>query len=401
MERISIEEAVSRLCGRVTSITDKVLVPLSAAPGRVLAADLIACTDVPPFHKSPLDGYALRSEDIAGAGPNCPVVLTVIDRVFAGGWSERAVERGQAVRIMTGAPIPDGADCVVGQEDTDEGETCVQVFTPIRHHQNFSFRGEDISAGTAMFSKGTRLDWTHIAALAGQGIPEVEVYRLPCVAVITTGDELSASGTPLAPGKIYDSNGPFLCARLTALHMEAFLCPIGADRPEELAELLRMQLQRCDAVITSGGVSVGQKDYMPQVAERLHAEILFHGVAARPGSPTMAMMVDGKPIVALSGNPFAAAAVFEVVARRMLEHLAGCQEEFPRRCVARLRSSFTKGSPMRRFVRARLVGEEVFVSEGGHASGMMVGMAGCNCLIDIPAGAPPLAEGAKVDVLLF
>lgn len=401
MERISVEEAVSRLCSRIMPITDKAVVPLSAVPGRVLAADLIACTDVPPFHKSPLDGYALRSEDIAEAGPDNPVVLTVVDKVFAGGWSKRTVEHGQAVRIMTGAPIPEGADCVVGQEETDEGESAVRVYTPILRHQNFSFRGEDISAGTAMFSKGTRLDWTHIAALAGQGIAEVEVYRQPRVAVMTTGDELSPPGMPLTPGKIYDSNGPFLCARLAALHMEAVLCPSGADAPEELAKQIQTQLESCDAVITSGGVSVGQKDCMPQVAELLNAEVLFHGVAARPGSPAMAMMAAGKPVIALSGNPFAAAAIFEAMARPVLEQLSGCAEEFPRRCTSLLCGSFKKGSAVRRFVRARLVGEEVFVSEGGHASGMMVGMAGCNCLIDIPADTPPLVEGSKVNILLF
>lgn len=401
MERISIEEAVSRLRSCVAPVPDKAIVSLAAAPGRVLAADLAACIDVPPFHKSPLDGYALRSEDIAEAGRDNPAVLTVIEKVFAGGWSKKTVGRGQAVRIMTGAPIPEGADCVVAQEDTDGGEDVVQVYTPIRHHQNFSFWGEDISAGTAMFPKGTRLDWTHIAALAGQGLTEVEVHRMPRVAVMTTGDELSAPGMPLLPGKIYDSNGPFLCARLVALHIEAILCPSGADAPEELARQIRTQLQSCDAVITSGGVSVGQKDYMPQVAELLGAEVLFHGVAARPGSPAMAMMVGGKPILALSGNPFAAAAIFEAVARPVLEQLSGCREEFPRSCTATLRSGFQKGSSVRRLVRARLVGEEVFVSEGGHASGMMVGMAGCNCLIDIPAGAPPLAEGEKVNIVLF
>lgn len=401
MERISIETAVARLVERVTPVAEHYSVPTEKAPGHVLWADLFARTAVPPFDRSPLDGYAVRSEDLVGATAVAPALLTVVDCVFAGEWCGRTVASGEAVRIMTGAPIPAGADCVVAQEDTDMGEETVAVFAPMGCGRNICLRGEDVAEGDPIVSKGTRLDWTHMAILAGQGLTELEVCRPLRVAVLSTGDELTAPGGALAPGKIYDSNGPLFRARLAALHVEPVSGHGGADDPEGLAEEIQELLRGCDGLITSGGVSVGQRDYMPQVARLLGAEVLFHGVAVRPGAPAMGLLVDGKPVIALSGNPFAAAAVFEAVARPVLEHMRGCMEVLPQRCAARLRGRFSKQTKMRRLVRAHLVGGEVFVAEMGHASGSMLAMAGCNCLIDIPADSEPLTEGAAVEVILL
>ena len=401
MERISIEGAAAALLARLSPLPGRERVPLSALPGRVLAEDVFARLDVPPFDRSPLDGYALRSADLAGAGPGAPALLRVAGTVYAGGTFPGAVGPGEAVRIMTGAPIPAGADCVVRQEDTDGGREQVQVYSSLHAGQNLCLRGEDVTAGALLFRRGERMDWTHIPALAGQGVTEVAVFPLPRAAVLSTGDELVSPGAALGPGQIYDSNGPMLAARLAALHARPLLLPGGADDPGALARRLAGALEKCDLAVTTGGVSVGEHDYLLRAAELLGAEILFHGVAAKPGTPALAFLAGGKPVVALSGNPFAAAAMFEVLARPALERLAGAAHPLPRRLGAVLRGEIGKPSPVRRLVRARLEGGEVHVAPQGHSSGMALGLAGCNCLIDLPAGTPALSGGAAVEVILL
>lgn len=398
--KISLEQAAERLLAAVQPVTECERLPLAQLSGRVLCQDVTAQIDLPPFTRSPLDGYALCSADLADLDPASGVTLQVTDRVFAGMWPQTPATRGQAVRIMTGAPIPSGADCVVRQEDTDGGEKLVRVFAKLHPMENICRQGEDVLRGSLLFRRGERLDWTHIPTLAGQGIAEAAVFRRPRAAVIVTGDELLPPDHTLEKGKIFDSNGAMLCARLATLQIMAEPAIIGADAPEALADLVRRELKSHDVVITSGGVSVGQRDCMPAVAKLLGAEVLFHGVAAKPGTPTMAMRVGEQVVLCLSGNPFAAAAMFEVLARPMLQKLSGCDAWQVPRATAVLRGSFPKGSSQRRLIRGRLVGGEIYIS-GGHGSGMVRGMAGCNCLVDLPAGSPPIADGQPVEAFLL
>lgn len=397
MMKPSLDDALALLLSRIQPLPGLERVPLDQAPGRVLGADLTARLDQPPFHRSPLDGYALRSADLV----QVPALLPVTDHIFAGDRPHAPLGPGQAARIMTGAPIPAGADCVVRQEDTDGGEETVTVRVSLRPHQNFCFRGEDVKAGAPLFPQGTRLDWTHIPALASQGFGQVEVCPRPRVAVLTTGSELTPAGTPLAPGAIYDSNGPMLLARLEALHMEPILLPPVPDCPEALTAALGEALATAHLVLTSGGVSVGRRDHLPQVVAEMGAELLFHGVAAKPGGVVLAALLKGKAIIALSGNPFAAAAMFEVLARPALEKLSGAAGVFPQRCTAVLGDGFPKPSPQRRLVRGALIGDQVTLPAQGHGSGLIASLSGCNCLVDIPAGSPALPEGHRVSVLLF
>ena len=399
--RISLEAARTLLLERTAPAVETEPVPLLDAVGRVSARPVIAQLDQPPFHRSPLDGYALRSADTAGAGPDRPAVLAVTGRTCAGDAPAAPIGPGQAVRIMTGAPIPAGADCVVRQEDTDLGGETVRVFTPLSPHQNFCFRGEDTAKGACLLAPGVRLDWTYLGLLAAQGITELSVFRRPQVGVLTTGDELVPAGSPLAPGQIYDSNAPLLAARLTGLGAQALPAPHVGDGPEALAEALARLAPRRGLILTTGGVSVGDKDYMPPAARLLGAEVLFQGVAVRPGSPAMAFLVGGTPVLALSGNPFAALAVFEVLGRPAVERLSGRTGDFPRRLRAVLRGGYPKASPVRRLLRGRLEGGTVTIAGGGHASGMLAGLAGCNCLVDIPAGTAGIAEGDEVGLFVL
>ena len=380
--------------------------PLEKACGRIAAKALCARMDQPPFDRSPLDGYALHSADTAGASRENPVTLPVSMKLYAGDAPAAALPAGCAARIMTGAPLPEGADCVLMQELTDSGEETVQLYAALNPQQNVVLRGEDIAAGAVIAAEGTPLTPAHLGVLAGQGIAAVPVYRTLTVGILSTGSELLAPGEPWAPGKIYDANGVQNAARLRQLGfaVQRRHCP---DDPEKIARQLQQLLSICDAVVTSGGVSVGQKDYLPAVLERLGAQMLVEGVAQKPGSPMLAAKVGGKLVFCLSGNPFAAAATLEQYAVPALLRAAGRCEDgcIPPRTVRTLTTGFSKADKGERYLRAKAMGETVAIPGEGsaeaHSSGSLSAMIGCNCLVKLPVGSGPVAPGEKVEVLHF
>lgn len=400
-ERIPVEEAIARIVEAVREPEQTETVMLYEALGRILADEVTAVIPQPPFTRSPLDGYALRAEDILGAAPDRPVSLPVVQFIPAGGFANKPLPRGCAARIMTGAPVPEGADCIIRQEDTDQGEESALFFASVKAGQNICYQGEDIGAGTVLVAAGTRLSFAHLGLIAGQGILSVKVFPKVRAAIMATGDELVACGQPLGPGQIYDSNCVMLAGRLAELGVEPVMCPSGPDDPETLSQITDGLLRQYPLVITTGGVSVGQKDYMPEVARRVGTRMLFHGIAAKPGSPVLAAKRDGSVLLALSGNPFASVATFELLAVPALAKLAGERYWKALRVSARLNGDFPKDSKMRRFVRARIEGGEVTVPEKGHSSGGIGTLAGCNCLIDIPGGSGPLAKGDTVTVWML
>ena len=380
--------------------------PLEKACGRIAAKALCARMDQPPFDRSPLDGYALHSADTAGASRETPVTLPVSMKLYAGDAPAAALPVGCAARIMTGAPLPEGADCVLMQELTDSGEETVQLYAALKPQQNVVLRGEDIAAGAVIAAEGTPLTPAHLGVLAGQGIAAVPVYRTLIVGILSTGSELLAPGEPWAPGKIYDANGVQNTARLRQLGfaVQRRHCP---DDPEKIARQLQQLLSICDAVVTSGGVSVGQKDDLPAVLERLGAQMLVEGVAQKPGSPMLAAKVGGKLVFCLSGNPFAAAATLEQYAVPALLRAAGRCEAgcISPRTVRTLTTGFSKAGRDERYLRAKAMGETVAIPGEGsaeaHSSGSLSAMIGCNCLVKLPAGSSPVAPGEKVEVLHF
>lgn len=392
---ISLEEAVSLMTAPLSPLGTELL-PLLRALGRTLAADVTAPLDQPPFDRSPLDGYALRSADLTGADKMHPAVLEVVDTLYAGDETKIPVGPGQAVRIMTGAMLPSGCDCVVPQEDTDRGNP-VQVFVSLNPFQNYVYQGEDYRKGSLMLKKGTRLDAAALGVLASAGLAEAEVCRRPKVGLLTTGDEVVSPGTPLPAGKIYGSNQMLLAARLAELGFEAETTHQGDD-PAAVAETMKQLLNSCDVLITTGGVSVGDKDIFHQALPLLGAEQAFWRVNLKPGTPAMYSTYGGKPILSLSGNPFAAAATFELLARPLLAVLAG--EEGPRWGEGMLDTPFPKASPKRRFIRGKYENGHITLPEG-HSSGLLSSLVGCNCLAELPAGSPPTEEGTRVRVLLL
>ena len=381
-------------------------IPLEDACGRIAARVLCARMDQPPFDRSPLDGYALHSADTAGADLEHPVALPVVMKLYAGDSPAAALPAGCAARIMTGAPLPEGADCVLMQELTDGGETSVQLYAALKLRQNVVFRGNDVAAGAIIAPEGTVLTPAHLGVLAGQGYAEVPVYRPLTVGVLATGSELLAPGEAWAPGKIYDANGIQNAARLRQLGF-AVRRQHCLDDPAEITRQLQQLLTECDAVITSGGVSVGQKDYLPAVLEQLDAEMILQGVAQKPGSPMLAAKIDGRLVFCLSGNPFAAAATLEQYAIPALLRAAGRREAecIPARTRCTLTTGFSKASKGNRYLRAKMLGGAAAIPGEGntevHSSGSLSAMIGCNCLVELPAGSGPVEPGEEAEVLCF
>lgn len=401
MERIGLEEAVERLIGVSAPIEETRQLALEDGLGRVLAQEYRAAFPQPPFNRSPLDGYALRAKDTAGASKDRPAVLKVIDKIMAGRVSEKTVLPGTAVRLMTGAPVPEGADCVVRQEDTDYGETCVRVYRELRVHENMVDAGEDYQAGTVLMEKGERIDAVAAGILAGAGIGEVKVYRRLRVALFTTGDEVAAPGESCEAGKIYDSNRYLLWGRLKELGIEPVCWEHIGDEAEMAAERIAALISEVDMVLTTGGVSVGEKDIMHDVVSILNGDRLFWRVALKPGSPVLAFRFQGKPVICLSGNPFGAFVTLEMLVRPVLAHMTREPRLAPVRRQARVKGGFHKRSNVRRFIRGSFMDGCVVLPEEGHASGVLFSMKGCNCLVDIPAGNEGLADGDEVVVWLL
>lgn len=404
---LSVEDAVGLLLEHTVFPSQKEWVPILEAPGRICGEEVRASVNQPPFNRSPLDGFAVFHEDIAGAGKDCPVVLPVVETIYAGDSLKRPLKRGEAVRIMTGAPIPAGADCVVRQEDTDssgnekDGEQ-VSVFVPLKRHQNYCFLGEDMKKGELIAPQGVLLTPALTGVLAGQGHGQVMVYRKPRIAILSTGSELTEPGKMLEPGKIYDSNRILLTAYAEKQGVDIVSSVSVPDNPEIIAQAIQKALESSDLVVSTGGVSVGRHDYMEKAGKAAGAEILFHGVKVKPGSPLLAMKKDGKCIICLSGNPFAAFATFVLLVLPVIRKLQGSsQGMMPERTWGIMTDEFPKASPGRRFVRAFICDGKVGFPSMGHSSGMLSSLHLCNCLIDIPAGNQGLKEGDQVEVVRF
>jgi molybdopterin molybdotransferase len=300
---------------------------------------------------------------------------------------------------MTGAALPEGATCVIPWEETDNHPDVVGIFHSLENHQNYRFHGEDIRQGQPVLSKGERITGTHLGLLAAQGFTGIPVFARPQVGILSTGSELMSGPEPLTPGKIYDSNRYFLAARVLALGAEPVWISKIADDPALIAQALEKLLKTCDCIITTGGVSVGSHDYMPQAGSYIAAEPLFRRVQMKPGGWVTALYKDTKIILCLSGNPFAATMSFDLLAGPVIRRLAGAALILPRKIQGVLQDPFPKASPQGRFLYARREGKEVFLPQGGYVSGSLASLINCNCILHIPPGKVSLDPGDTVEVI--
>ncbi len=400
-QRIPLEVAKEIIRNNLPDLPpEKVL--LAEASGRALAESISATINQPPFACSLLDGYALRAEDTLGASRDNPLKLKIVSQIFAGDRAERQINTGEAARIMTGAPIPEGADCVIGQEKTDRENDKVKIFQELNPGQNYAPAGEDIKKGELLCSRGTLLRSPQLSVLASMGLERVDVRPLPKVALITTGSELKAPGEQLEPGQIYSSNNYLISARLEECGAEVTASLVAGDNKIEIKEKIIESLPGCDFLVTTGGVSVGEKDLLLSVLEELGAEIFFWKLDLKPGNSILCAKLDEKVIFGLSGNPAAAVIAFDLLVRPMLIEINSLDHLNLKKSRAVFIDELKKTSPTRRFLRAVLVsssrGEVVKLSRGRRRPGILKSTLECNCLLDIPAGSPPLKSGQEVEI---
>lgn len=401
MRDIELEQAIDLLLAHAAPVRETERVPLLDAVGRTAAEEVRAGFDNPPFDRSPLDGYTFAAASTRAASAEHPVRLHVIGEECAGDFFAGTVGAGECVRIMTGGVIPAGCDCVVRQEDVREDGDAIHVSFPSEPYENYCCAGEDIKKGTLLIQKGQVITAAHIAVLASEGYGDVSVYRRVRAAVASTGDELLQPGEPLQPGKIYNSNLYLLAGRLKELGAEVTVLGSVPDDVERAAEVIASYADRVDLFLTSGGVSVGKKDIMHGVVPALGAERLFWRVCMKPGAPAIAYTRGAMFGIALSGNPFAAYATFELMARPVLARLSGRSEVLPVRRRAVLADAFPKDCPGRRFLRARIEADGRVSLPDQHESGTLFSAAGCNAFVDVPAGTKPLPAGTEVDIVVL
>ncbi len=397
---VTLEEAINIIQQNCVPLFKKEIVGIDDIEGRILCDDLHAAIDQPPFNRSPLDGYALNSKDIVNASKETPVILPVINSIHAGDVSHVSWSQMSAVRIMTGAPIPDGYDCVLRQEDTNYGDDKVAIYKSLRAYDNFCYQGEDTKIGQILLKAHTKLNFIHCGILASQGISEVSVYAKTKVLLITTGNELVDINEPLQEGSIYNTNLYTLKCRLKELGCNVHAL-IWKDDQKTLSDYLEANQTNFDCIITTGGVSVGAKDIIHDVQKTLGILPIFNKVLMKPGTPAMFWKLGSTPILSLSGNPFAAFATFELMARSMLSHMGSDPSIMPKWVDGIMGSDFDKPSLMRRFIRAHQEHGVVKVDIDNHSSGAFADTAYCNCLIDIPPGNEGLSQGEFVRLVLF
>lgn len=401
MLNIELEKAIDLMIKSIEEIQRTEEINLIDSGGRIIDEDIYAPMNNPPFDRSPLDGYALIAQDTKGAGKENIKKLNVVDCIFAGGYSEKVLQKGEAMRIMTGAKIPTGANCVIRQEKTNYGQNEVEIYEELCEYDNYCFTGEDIKKGELLVKKGELITYVHQGVISSMGISKVKVKAKPRIALIVTGDEVGIPGHQLKKGKIYDSNLHLIYSRLNEFGLKPIIAEIIGDNAEKVGERICEIIYDVDFIITTGGVSVGQKDILHDAIHLIDAKRVFWKVNLKPGTPAMYSLYKNKPILSLSGNPFAALTTFELLGRPVLAKLSGNKNLQPKQVTGIMEDEFNKPSMKRRFIRAYFNNGKVSFIENKHSSGMLASMVGCNCLIDVHKGTTKLNKGDNVEVVLL
>jgi molybdopterin molybdotransferase len=378
---------------------------LQDAHGCVLSEDVTATFPLPPFDNSAMDGYAVRASDVGSASQSTPVTLPVVGDVAAGSSGPYTVQPGLCVRIMTGAPIPAGADAVVPVEWTDGGIAQVTIRGAAEPGRNIRRAGEDTVAGATVLPAGVHLGATQIGLLAAVGRDRVLARPRPRIVVLSTGSELVDPGTALSPGKIPDSNSTLLTTAAREAGAMAFRVGIVPDDPRVLIDTLEDQLIRADAVVTSGGVSVGAYDVVKEALGRL-GEVKFDRLAMQPGMPQGFGVIgpDRTPMFGLPGNPVSAYVSFEVFVRPAIRRMLGVEPVNRPMVRARLAAPLTSPPGKRTFARARLTvegGTYTATPIGGSGSHLIASLASANAFVVVPENVTELDADAAVTVMLL
>lgn len=396
---IPVSEAVQKVIQQARPLGSET-VQLEQSYNRILAEPIVAGHPVPPFDRSPYDGFAIMSESSAGASGDNRIRFDIVDHIGAGAVSDKALSGNEAVRIMTGAPLPENADAIVMFEQIVESERAFTIRKPFEPLENVSLKGEDVKEGETVIDSGNLIHPGTVAVLATFGYAKLRVAKHPVVGILSTGTELLDVAEPLVPGKIRNSNGPMIAAQLARMGVPSKVYGMSIDNLDESFETVKLAAEETDCLITTGGVSVGDFDFLPAIYERLGANVLFNKVAMRPGSVTTVAVADGKYLFGLSGNPSACFTGFELFVRPALLKMMGAKKLYLPHTKAILFEDFDKANPFTRFIRAVYDGHNVKPA-GFNKSNAVASIAKGNSLIVLPGGTRGFKKGDAVDVLLL
>lgn len=395
LKNIEADAGLKMLCELDVSLKTET-VALADAQDRILATDLFAVIPTPPFDRSPFDGYAFRGKDTQSASKEHPVTLKITEEIPAGKIPSIEITQGYAAKILTGAPLPKGADATIKYENTSYTSAEVTFFEPVASNTDIVRAGDDYPTGALLAKAGTAIAAPFLGVFASQGYAEVMVYRRPVIAIVNTGSELVEVGTPLPEAMIYNSNVYTLSGYLRENGAVPKNAGVVRDDPDEIAAKIGAELQNADMVITTGGASVGDYDWAVTSAQRLGADVLFWKIDMKPGGSMMAAVKDGKVILSLSGNPGAAILGLIRIALPYIKKLCGLKDLLPPVISVYLKDALKKPSPKLRLLRGKLElsdGKAWFAENEGQGNGAVWSLVGCDLLGEIEAGSASLPAG--------
>jgi molybdopterin molybdotransferase len=397
-ETISLDAARAIVDRSGSPVTRVEQVALEHANGRVVARDMTATADAPPFSRAAMDGYAVRAADTRGASRQQPRAFRQVGTLYTGQISTVVVGNGECIEISTGAPMPGGADAVVMVEETESGPgDRVEIFAEVQPMQNVGRRGADIEAGQTVIGAGELLNSSRVGALAAVGIARVEVFERPCVAILSTGNEVVGPGQPLKPGQIYDINRFTLSAVVADNGGVAVPFPPAADTLDALTDAIDSCLAN-DVIVFSGGSSVGERDLMID-ALSARGELLFHGISVKPGKPTGFGIVDGKPVFAMPGYPASCLTNAHILLAPLVRRMAHLPPKPPRTIALPLAQRIVSAPNRHQFYTVRIAGGAAVPAF--KASGDITSMSRADGYIEIPADVEAVEARTMVEVTLF
>jgi molybdenum cofactor synthesis domain-containing protein len=395
---IALEEARAIIERTVRPIDRTEVVPLERANGRVLATDVFSSADVPPFSRAAMDGYAVRAEDTTGASPAAPRSLRRVETIYTGQLPQKTIGAGECAEIATGAPMPEGADAVVMVEETDvDDRGTVSVFAAATARQNIGRQGADIQKGQRVLESGTWLNASRVGAMAALGLTDIEVYEKPRVAILSTGNEIVDPGQPLAPGQIYDINRMTVSAVVSDNGGMPIPHRTAADSIGDLSRAVDECLEQ-DVMVFSGGSSVGERDLIMDLVSA-RGEMLFHGIAVKPGKPTAFGRIGGKLFFGMPGYPTSCLSNAYILLAPALRALARLPAKIVRSLDLPLAARVVSAPGRHQFYSVRV--ENGVAVPAFKASGDITSMSQADGYIEIPADVEVVDAGTRVEVKLF
>lgn len=395
---ITIGEAFGILWEDVAAVERTVTVSILEAGGRVLAEDVIADRDVPPFARAAMDGYAVVAEDTFGAGTYNPKVLRLSEVLHAGDVTTRRLHRGQCFQIGTGAPIPDGSDAVVIVEDTEPDGNNIKVYKPVYPGANITVQGADILKGQTILSRGAHLNPSRIGVLASLGRDRVPVFDRPRIAVIPSGDEICPLGRELKPGEIYDINSYTLAALIREHGGEPVIYPAVPDHPQAVKDTLTQAAADCDLIVLSGGSSAGERDFMVDAITEM-GQVKFHGIAVKPGKPTLGGVLKDRVVIGMPGYPTSCLTNAYFILIPLTRKMARLPAWQPQRKKGIINRRVTSTVGRHQFLTVRLADGEI--DPAFKESGTITSMSQADGYVEIPENVDLVEKGEELEVILF